>query len=226
MIRYMKCLKKVVNLSLANGWMTVNPFAGIKYAEKKVIREYLTMPEVNRLREKEFSIQRLEMVRDIFLFCCYTGLAYIDVHNLRPENITEDAHGRKWIRKQREKTDVEFYVPLLEYPLQILEKYKNHPLCKERGTLLPVYANQKMNSYLKEIADFCGIKKQLTMHIARYTFATTITLANDVKLENVSKMLGHTSTRMTQHYAHVMNDSLAREMDRIAPLVDCVPKKE
>ena len=120
MIRYMKCLKKVVNLSLANGWMTVNPFAGIKYAEKKVIREYLTMPEVNRLREKEFSIQRLEMVRDIFLFCCYTGLAYIDVHNLRPENITEDAHGRKWIREQREKTDVEFYVPLLEYPLQIL----------------------------------------------------------------------------------------------------------
>ena len=166
------------------------------------------------------------MVRDIFLFCCYTGLAYIDVHNLRPENITEDAHGRKCIRKQREKTDVEFYVPLLEYPLQILEKYKNHPLCKERGTLLPVYANQKMNSYLKEIADFCGIKKQLTMHIARYTFATTITLANDVKLENVSRMLGHTSTRMTQHYAHVMNDSLAREMDRIAPLVDCVPKKE
>ena len=132
----MKCLKKVVNLSLANGWMTVNPFAGIKYAEKKVIREYLTMPEVNRLREKGFSIQRLEMVRDIFLFCCYTGLAYIDVHNLRPENITEDAHVRKWIRKQREKTDVEFYVPLLEYPLQILEKYKNHPLCKERGTLL------------------------------------------------------------------------------------------
>ena len=121
---------------------------------------------------------------------------------------------------------MEFYVPLLEYPLQILEKYKNHPLCKERGTLLPVYANQKMNSYLKEIADFCGIKKQLTMHIARYTFATTITLANDVKLENVSKMLGHTSTRMTQHYAHVMTDSLAREMDRIAPLVDCVPKKE
>ena len=168
----MKCLKKVVNLSLANGWMTVNPFAGIKYAEKKVIREYLTMPEVNRLREKEFSIQRLEMVRDIFLFCCYTGLAYIDVHNLRPENITEDAHGRKWIRKQREKTDVEFYVPLLEYPLQILEKYKNHPLCKERGTLLPVYANQKMNSYLKEIADFCGIKKQLTMHIARHSISS------------------------------------------------------
>ena len=188
MIRYMKCLKKVVNLSLANGWMTVNPFAGIKYAEKKVIREYLTMPEVNRLREKEFSIQRLEMVRDIFLFCCYTGLAYIDVHNLRPENITEDAHGRKWIRKQREKTDVEFYVPLLEYPLQILEKYKNHPLCKERGTLLPVYANQKMNSYLKEIADFCGIKKQLTMHTARHSISSFSLKTNDLQNLNLRQV--------------------------------------
>ena len=220
MIRYMKCLKKVTNLALANGWIIVNPFGGIKYAEKKVMREYLTMPEVNRLREKVFDIPRLDMVRDIFLFCCYTGLAYIDVHNLRPENITEDANGRKWIHKQREKTDVEFYVPLLDFPLQIIEKYKNHPLCKLRGTVLPVYANQKMNSYLKEIADFCGIKKHLTMHIARYTFATTITLANDVKLENVSKMLGHTSTRMTQHYAHVMNETLAREMDKIAGIVD------
>ena len=124
-----------------------------------------------------------------FIFCYYTGLAYIDVHNLRPENIAEDANGRKWIYKQRDKTDVEFYVPLLDFPLQIIEKYKNHPLCKLRDTVLPVYANQKMNSYLKKIADFCGIKKHLTMHIARYTFATTITLPNDVKLENAQPHL-------------------------------------
>ena len=218
MIRYMKCLK-VVNLAIANGWIIVNPFGGIKYAEKKVMREYLTMSEVNRLREKVFDIPRLGMVRDIFLFCCYTGLAYIDVHNLRPENITEDAQGRKWIHKQRQKTEVEFFVPLLDYPLQLIEKYRNHPLCQKNKAVFPVYANQKMNSYLKEIADFCGIKKHLTMHIARYTFATTITLANDVKLENVSKMLGHTNTRMTQHYARVMNETLAREMDSIASIV-------
>ncbi|MBE6188663.1 MAG: hypothetical protein E7143_06030, partial [Rikenellaceae bacterium] len=112
-----------------------------------------------------------------------------------------------------------FFVPLLEYPLQLIEKHRNHPICRANKTVFPVYANPKMNSYLKEIADFCGIKKQLTMHIARYTFATTITLANDVKLENVSKMLGHTNTRIALHYAHIMNESLAQEMNKIAAIM-------
>ena len=176
MIRYMKCLKKVVNLAIANGWITVNPFAGIKFSEKKVVKDFLTIEEVNTIRNKDFGIERLNMVRDIFIFCCYTSLAFIDVYNLRPEHITEDAHGRKWIHKQRQKTEVEFFVPLLDYPLQLIEKYRNHPMCQANNTVFPVYANQKMNSYLKEIADFCGIKKHLTMHTARYTFATTITL--------------------------------------------------
>lgn len=219
MIRYMKCLKKVVNLAIANGWITVNPFAGIKFSEKKVVKDFLTIEEVNTIRDKEFGIERLNMVRDIFIFCCYTGLAFIDVYNLRPEHITEDAHGRKWIHKQRQKTEVEFFVPLLDYPLQLIEKYRNHPMCRANKTVFPVYANQKMNSYLKEIADFCGINKHLTMHTARYTFATAITLANNVKLENVSKMLGHTNTRMTLHYAHIMNDSLAQEMNKVAAIM-------
>ena len=219
MIRYMKCWKKVVNLAIANGWITVNPFAGIKFSEKKVVKDFLTIEEVNTIRTKEFGIERLNMVRDIFIFCCYTGLAFIDVYNLRPEHITEDAYGRKWIHKQRQKTEVEFFVPLLEYPLQLIEKYRNHPMCRANNTVFPVYANQKMNSYLKEIADFCGIKKHLTMHTARYTFATTITLANNVKLENVSKMLGHTNTRMTLHYAHIMNESLAQEMNKVAAIM-------
>ena len=219
MIRYMKCLKKVTNLALANGWISINPFAGIKFSEKKVVKDFLTIEEVNTIRTKEFGIERLDMVRDIFIFCCYTGLAFIDVYNLKPEHITEDAHGRKWIHKQRQKTDVEFFVPLLEYPLSLIEKYRNHPMCRANGTIFPVYANQKMNSYLKEIADFCGIKKHLTMHTARYTFATTITLANNVKLENVSKMLGHTNTRMTLHYAHIMNESLAQEMNKVAAIM-------
>ena len=219
MIRYMKCLKKIVNLAIANGWITVNPFAGIKFSEKKVVKDFLTIEEVNTIRTKEFGIERLDMVRDIFIFCCYTGLAFINIYNLRPEHITEDAHGRKWIHKQRQKTEVEFFVPLLEYPLQLIEKYRNHPMCRANKTVFPVYANQKMNSYLKEIADFCGIKKHLTMHTARYTFATTITLANNVKLENVSKMLGHTKTRMTLHYAHIMNESLAQEMNKVAAIM-------
>ncbi len=219
MIRYMKCLKKVVNLAIANSWITVNPFAGIKFSEKKVVKDFLTIEEVNTIRTKEFGVERLNMVRDIFIFCCYTGLAFIDVYNLHPEHITEDAHGRKWIHKQCQKTEVEFFVPLLEYPLQLIEKYRNHPMCRANKTVFPVYANQKMNSYLKEIADFCGIKKHLTMHTARYTFATTITLANNVKLENVSKMLGHTNTRMTLHYAHIMNESLAQEMNKVAEIM-------
>ena len=219
MIRYMKCLKKVTNLAIANGWITVDPFVGIKFSEKKVVKDFLTIEEVNTIRTKEFGIERLDMVRDIFIFCCYTGLAFIDVYNLRPEHITEDAHGRKWIHKQRQKTEIEFFVPLLEYPLQLIEKYRNHPMCRANKTVFPVYANQKMNSYLKEIADFCGIKKHLTMHTARYTFATTITLANNVKLENVSKMLGHTNTRMTLHYAHIMNESLAQEMNKVAAIM-------
>ncbi|MBO5833135.1 MAG: site-specific integrase [Alistipes sp.] len=219
MIRYMKCLKKVVNLAIANGWITVNPFAGIKFSEKKVVKDFLTIEEVNTIRTKEFDIERLNIVKDIFIFCCYTGLAFIDVYNLKSEHITEDAHSRKWIHKQRQKTEVEFFVPLFEYPLQLIEKYRNHPMCRANKMVFPVYANQKMNSYLKEIADLCGIKKHLTMHTARYTFATTITLANDVKLENVSKMLGHTNTRMTLHYAHIMNESLAQEMNKVAAIM-------
>ena len=219
MIRYMKCLKKVVNLAIANGWITANPFAGIKFSEKKVAKDFLTIEEVNTIRNKEFDIERLNIVKDIFIFCRYTGLAFIDVYNLRPEHITEDAQGRKWIHKQREKTEIEFFVPLLDYPLQLIEKYRNHPLCQKNKAVFPVYANQKMNSYLKEIADLCGIKKHLTMHTARYTFATIITLANNVKLENVSKMLGHTNMRMTLHYAHIMNDSLAQEMNKVAAIV-------
>lgn len=219
MIRYMKCLKKITNLALANGWITVNPFVTMKFKGKKVVREFLTIAELTALKEKEFSIPRLEIVRDIFLFCSFTGLAFIDVYNLKNEHIIEDAKGRKWIHKQRQKTDVEFSVPLLDLPAALIEKYKDHPICKKSGKILPVHVNQKMNSYLKEIADMCGIKKHLTMHIARYTFATTVTLANNIRLEDVSKMLGHTTTRMTQHYAHVLNDSLAKDMDSIANLM-------
>ena len=188
MIRYMTCLKKVVNLAIANSWITVNPFAGIKFSEKKVVKDFLTIEEVNTIRTKGFGIERLDMVRDIFIFCCYTGLAFIDVYNLRPEHITEDAHGRKWIHKQRQKTEVEFFVPLLEYPLQLIEKYRNHPMCRANKTVFPVYANQKMNSYLKEIADFCGIKKHLTMHVASHSISSFSLKTNDIQNLNLLKV--------------------------------------
>lgn len=214
-IRYMKCFKKVINLAIANEWISKNPFAGIKFHEVEVNKEFLTQAELNKIMKKEFEIERLELVRDVFIFQAYTGLAFIDVYNLRQEHLFEDNNGNLWIVKSREKTNNMCNIPLLSVPKQILEKYKDNPYCVEKGVLLPVMCNQKMNSYLKEIADFCGIKKNLTTHVARHTFASVIALANNVSLSNVAKMLGHSSTRMTQHYAKVMNQSILREMQEV-----------
>ena len=214
-IRYMKCFKKVINLAIANEWLAKNPFAGIKFHEVAVNKEFLTQAELNKIINRDFEIGRLELVRDVFIFCVYTGLAFIDVYNLRSKHLSEDSSGNLWIMKSREKTKNMCNIPLLSIPKQIIEKYKDNPYCLEKGVLLPVLCNQKMNSYLKEIADFCGIKKNLTMHTARHTFATVIALANNVSLPNVAKMLGHSSIRMTQHYAKVMNSSVLREMQRV-----------
>jgi site-specific recombinase XerD len=144
-----------------------------------------------------------------------TGLAFIDVYNLREEHIVRDNSSAMWIRKTREKTNNMCNIPLLSLPKQILEKYADNPYCLEKGVLLPVMCNQKMNSYLKEIADFCGIKKNLTTHTARHTFASVIALANNVSLPNVAKMLGHSSTQMTQHYAKVLDSSIMRDMANV-----------
>ena len=214
-IRYMKCFKKVINLAIANEYITRNPFAGIKFHEVAVNKEFLTMEEINRMAEKEFTIQRLELVRDVFLFCVYSGLAFIDVYNLRKEHVVSDNEGNLWIRKTREKTNNMCNIPLLSKPIEILQKYENHPVCLEKGVLLPVMCNQRMNSYLKELADLCGIKKTLTTHVARYTFASVIALANKVSLSNVAKMLGHSSTRMTQHYAKVMDHTILEDMKNV-----------
>ncbi|WP_101688608.1 site-specific integrase [Dysgonomonas massiliensis] len=215
LIRYMKVIKKITNMSIANDWIQKNPFVNIKFHEQEVHKEFLTKEELEILRTKEFDIPRLDLVRDVFLFQCFSGLAFIDVSELREEHIVPDNEGNLWIRKSRQKTNVMCNVPLLDIPLQILEKYKNHPLCQKKGTLLPVMANQKMNSYLKEIADCCGIKKNLTTHTGRHTFSTVVALANNVSLENVAKMLGHTSTKMTQRYAKVLDQSIWRDMQGV-----------
>ncbi|GHV51683.1 tyrosine recombinase [Bacteroidia bacterium] len=225
-IRYMKCFKKVINLAIANEWIIKNPFAGIKFHEVEVNKEFLTQIELNKLIEKDFKIQRLELVRDIFVFCAFTGLAFIDVYNLRPEHLSEDNNGNLWIMKTREKTNNMCNIPLLSVPKQILEKYKDNPYCIEKGVLLPVMCNQKMNSYLKEIADFCSIKKNLTTHVARHTFASVIALANNVSLPNVAKMLGHSSTRMTQHYAKVLDSSIMRDMANVEKVLSFNTKNQ
>lgn len=215
LIRYMKVIKKITNMALANDWMTKNPFVNIRFHEQEVHKEFLTKDELETLRTKEFDIPRLELVRDVFLFQCYTGLAFVDVSELKEEHIVPDNEGNLWIRKARQKTKIMCNVPLLDIPLQILEKYERHPYCQKKGILLPVMANQKMNSYLKEIADLCGIKKKLSTHTGRHTFCSVVTLANNVSLENIAKMVGHTNTRMTMRYAKVLDQSIWRDMQGV-----------
>ena len=214
-IRYMKCLKKITNLALANEWITKDPFVGIKFHEKEVVREFLTMDELLTIYHKDFPLERIRIVRDVFIFAAFTGLAFIDVQQLSPEHIVEDANGNLWIRKTRQKTKNMCNIPLLDIPLEILRKYADHPICQKRNVLLPVPCNQKMNSYLKEIADLCLIKKNLTTHAARHSYATSVCLANGVSIENVANMLGHSNIKMTQHYARVLDSSILRDMTNV-----------
>ena len=211
-IRYMKCFKKITNLAIVNEWMYHNPFNGIKFQAKEVIKDVLSKEEIGRLMKKEFECDRLNYVRDVFLFSIFSGLAYVDVYNLRAEHLTTDNNGDIWIRKTREKTDQMCNIPLLSIPKMLIERYKDRPTCVKSDRLLPVASNQKMNSYLKEIAIRCDINKHLTTHTARHTYASVVCLANGVTMENVAKMLGHADIRMTQHYAKVMDSSIKRDM--------------
>lgn len=173
------------------------------------------MGELDSISEKRFVSERLNQVRDVFLFSCYTGLAYADVNKLKRSEISTGIDSQKWIFTTRKKTDTASRIPLLPVALELLKKYEDYPACINEGKLLPVLSNQKMNAYLKEIADVCGIEKELTFHIARHTFATTVTLANRVSIESVSKMLGHKNIRTTQHYAKILDSTVSRDMDML-----------
>ncbi len=211
-IKYIANLRKIINICLKSGWLQRDPFYGFKMTKREVVREYLDEDELQALAAKKFGIERLGQVRDVFLFSCYTGLAFIDAFQLTHSNIPKGVDGNQWIFSARQKTDTPTRIPLLPKALEILDKYKNHPKCINTGKVLPVLSNQKMNSYLKEIADVCGISKTLTFHIARHTFATTVTLNNDVPIESVSKMLGHKSIKITQHYAKIMDKKVSADM--------------
>jgi len=169
-------------------------------------------------------------VRDIFVFSCYTGLSYIDVANLTPDNIALGIDGEKWVFTHRQKTEAASRIPLLPPPLEIIERYARHPKAMHSGRLLPVPSNQKLNAYLKEIADCCSIKKELTFHMARHTFATTVTLTNGVPMETVSKMLGHTKLKTTQIYGKIVDSKVSNDMGQLrnkyAGQLDVVKDKE
>ena len=214
-LKHLKNLKKVVRIALANGWIKKDPFYGIRFKQEEVNVEFLSREELDILMNKEFTIKRLEQVRDIFVFCCFTALAFVDVQQLSREHLIKDNNGALWIRKARQKTNQMCNIPVLSIPQRILGKYEDNAECIKKGVLLPVISNQRMNAYLKEIADLCGIAKRLTTHVARHTAATVVFLANDVSMENVSKILGHSNIRMTQHYARVLDSSIMRDMANV-----------
>jgi integrase len=203
---------KIMRICIANGWLTKDPFINYTSKVREVNRVYLTEDELQRFSNKELNNERLNQVRDIFVFSCYTGLAYIDVQKLTPSHISIGIDGEKWVYTFRQKTDTRSHIPLLPTALKIIEKYKQHPTCIIKNCLLPMLSNQKMNAYLKEIATICNINKELTYHIARHTFATTVTLSNGVPIETVSKMLGHSSLKQTQHYAKILDRKVSDDM--------------
>lgn len=224
-VKYIKNFKKIIRLCIANGWLSKDPFLGYKAKLKVVERPYLTKEEIQAVYEKEFASDRLNQVRDIFLFSCYTGLAYVDVKQLSKSNINTGIDGNQWIFTRRQKTDTSTRVPLLPLAQELVLKYENHPQCVNSDVLFPVLSNQKMNSYLKEIASVCGINKDLTFHIARHTFATTVTLSNGVPIESVSKMLGHTNIKTTQHYAKILDKKVSYDMVNLKKVLQMKEKK-
>ncbi|MDL5511319.1 site-specific integrase [Arenibacter sp. M-2] len=212
-LKYIAYFKKIIRQAYANGWIDRDPFYNFKLRPKSIDKEFLSKEEINALMERQFSISRLEQVRDVFIFSCYTGLAYIDVAKLTASDIVIGIDGKRWIKVKRTKTKSLSSIPLLPIAERIIAKYSSIPCDKDQ--LLPVYSNQKTNGYLKEIADLCGITKNLTFHVARHTFATTITLSNGVPIESVSKMLGHKSLKTTQHYAKILDTKLAEDISNL-----------
>lgn len=214
-MKHIERLRKMVNMAVTMDWLAKDPFAKFRKHFDKIERKSLTKEQLDRLENKRFRVERLQQVLDMFLFSCYTGLAYIDLAELTPDNIITGIDGDLWIYTSRAKTDTSVRIPLLPKARELMEKYQDDPRAVSNGTVFPIISNQRMNGYLKEIAEICEINTDLTFHIARHTFATTVTLSNGVPIESVSKMLGHTSIRTTQIYAKVVEHKLSEDMQNL-----------
>lgn len=214
-MKYISILKMIVLFCVDNNWLEKDPFARFKMSKEEVIPEFLTKEEIQSISVKKITIERLSQVRDVFLFCCFTGLAYVDIKKLNASEVSVGVDNELWIFTRRGKTNIPSRIPLLPISKKILDVYKDHPQCVNSRKLLPVLSNQKYNSYLKELADICGISKNLTTHTARHTFATTVTLTNGVPIESVSKMLGHKKLQTTQHYARVLDIKVSEDMQAL-----------
>lgn len=214
-VKHTKNLSKILKICYQNNWIEKDLVIFYKGRFQEVNVNFLTDEEIAAIRNKEFSGKVLNLVRDMFVFICYTGLAYIDIYNLTKEQLSIGIDGSLWIITNRQKTGNASNIPLLPIAEEIIKRYENHPLVSNSGKLLPVYTNQKVNEYLKTIAENCGINKKLTFHCARHTFATTVTLANNVSMESVSKMLGHKSIKTTQHYAKILDSKVSKDMENL-----------
>jgi integrase len=211
-MKHLERLKKMVNWAHANEWIDKNPFAAFRLRFKRHEMEYLDKEELARIEVRELANPMLCRVRDLFIFSCYTGLAYIDLTMLKPSNIITGADGMQWIKCSRKKTEIPVNVPLLRPAIVILEKFRSDENAGKWETLFPRVSNQEMNRSLKLIGEICEIKKRLTFHLARHTFATTVTLLNGVPIETISKLLGHTKLATTMIYAHVMHSKIGMDM--------------
>lgn len=205
-------LRKIVNMAVANDWLDKNPFASFKIKYDRVDRGFLTLQELNAIQELDIELPRLKKVRDYFLFSCYTGLSYVDIKALRAKHIHKDDEGNLWIIQTREKSHIQAQIPLISKAREILHVYCSNEIDEP---IFPVASNQKTNRYLKELAKMAGITKNVSYHIARHTFATTIALSNNVPLETVSKMLGHTKISTTQIYARTLKSKILADMKKL-----------
>ena len=207
--KHLKFLKKLLNLAVANSYISYNPVNAYKVEREPVEVDFLDEEELRKIINFDTPIPRFEKARDFFLFGCFTGLSYIDIKTLAPEHFEKDSAGRIWIKKRRIKTGILSRIPLLPIAKLILDKYKGGE------KLLPIQDPADINKYLKDIAILCGINKRICFHTSRHTFASTVTLANNISLEVVSKMLGHTNTRMTDHYAKLIDKCIGEQMDKL-----------
>ncbi len=218
-VKHIKNLKTFINVAILNGWMDRNPFIAFKAPYKIKEKVFLNESELAVLKTKKFHLERLSLVRDLFLFQCYTGLAFSDMANLKGRDVTIGIDGKLWIITYRQKTNIRCSIPLLPPALKILEQYNPEYRIQLDKQLLPLYSNQKFNSYLKEIADFCGIAKELSSHAGRRTFATTIALANGISIETIRSVIGHTQTsKITYQYAAITDMKVSSEMQKLAEL--------
>jgi len=214
-MKHMERLKKMSRLAVRLEWLDKDPFINYKLKFKKTERQYLTEREIKLIEETQFKVPSHSKIKDLFIFACYTGLSYVDVRELRANHLVKGMDGNDWLYTKRTKTDEPLKIPLLPKAKEIIEKYKDDPDIIASERLLPIYTNHMINRTLKDIAKTCGIRKNLTFHVARHTFATAVTLSNGVPIETVSKLLGHTKLSTTQIYAKVVEKKVGEDMQNL-----------